>query len=99
MAPRKAKSIPVENTLNQVVEDLGEENKEVNLSLRDHEMEESMNLKEVGNEENFNIFELQKKITDPYDDELNVDENQIEKEIGWKKISDNVLKGKNKSLK
>ena len=29
MAPRKVKSIPVENTLNQVVEDLGEENKEV----------------------------------------------------------------------
>ena len=29
MAPRKVKLIPVENILNQIVEDLGEENKEV----------------------------------------------------------------------
>ena len=29
MPPRKIKSIHVENTLNQVVEDLGEDNKEV----------------------------------------------------------------------
>lgn len=84
--------------LSDFVDDVdAEENKEVNLTLMDEE--ENLALEEEGNEEKFNIYEIQKRLSDPYDDEINVEDSQIEKELGWKKISDNVLKEKNKLIK
>lgn len=75
------------NLLQEYISDLdAEENQsEKNLSLNDYE---NHSLKKTSQEGNFNIYELNKKLNEQHDD-FYVSKEDIEKELGWKKINTN----------